>query len=129
MAETIVGTGHGVTTAEWSTNNVAAPATGTYGVVIGLSIVNGAQREPIPKNNGGTYGVIFYDETDEVELEIVSKNGATLPAQGDALTVTEGTGGGAVSTVIRVTEVGRTYAYRQLKKFRIRGTKWAELGA
>ncbi len=84
MADAIVGTGHGLTTAEWSTSG----AGNAVGIITGYTNVATADKESIPNQAGGEAGVLFYNKGRRLEVEALIKNAQTAPAIGASVTVT-----------------------------------------
>ena len=94
MADAIVGTGHGLTTAEWSTSG----ASHAVGIITGWTNIPTAEKEPIPNQAAGEAGMLFFNKGRRAEVTALIKNGQTLPAIGATITVTlPATGGGSIT--------------------------------
>ncbi len=113
MADAIVGTGHGLTTAEWSTSG----ATNAVGIITGYTKTSTADKEPIPDQAGGEAGTLFYNKGGRLEVTALLKNGQTAPAVGASVTVNLPTTAGGNFTGIVDTEpkvTGRLRAWMEV---------------
>ena len=97
MADLIKGTGHGMTTAQWSTSGM----TTTLGICTSCEVETTAEREPIPNQAGGTQARLYYDTGRTATLEILVKDGQTAPKPGDDITITlPAAGGGTLDGIV-----------------------------
>lgn len=67
--------------------------------------------------DGETYSVIFYDQTEEATIEILSKTAATIPDPGDLLTVVG-------VTDMLVIDAEEKWTAGQTKKISLTVKKW-----
>ena len=81
----------------WGTSSAG---TVTQGKILSADRTRDSKVHEQEDENGETYSLVFYDPKDEVEIEVLAKPGATIPAPGDALTV----GGVASLYVLRASE-------------------------
>lgn len=94
MADAIVGTGHNLTTAQWSTTGAST----TLGIVLSMEYEPVAESEPIPNAAAGEQGRLFFNKGKTITMECACKSGGVLPSPGDTLTLTSAVG--AVSGVV-----------------------------
>lgn len=97
MSDQIVGTGHGLTTAEWSTSG----ASHAVGIITQYESLSTSEKEPIPNQAGGDQGILFYNKGRRVRISAIIKNGQTAPAVGALVTVAlPATAGGEAASFI-----------------------------
>lgn len=97
----------------WGTSSVAITG---YGIVRNASRKRGSEKEKIADENGFTCGVVYFDHTDEVELEISCKSVMTPPTIGDDFAVFGLTG--------QVQDYSFKWDYKGVKVFTVSVTKW-----
>jgi hypothetical protein len=81
MATTKLKTG---VTAVWGASEVGDPG---YGEVQGARRRKTGSQDQFQDATGDTVGVIFFDDTDELEVSVICKSSMVLPARGAAITI------------------------------------------
>ena len=110
MADQIIGTGHGITTAEWSTGGYTV----TQGIVTSVDIEPTAEQEPIPNQAGGEAGRLLFNKGRTATVECLVKNGQAVPAPGASFTVTAAAAGGGnlVGVVVSAKFMGKLKSWQ-----------------
>ncbi|WP_448579267.1 hypothetical protein [Thermosphaera sp.] len=89
------------------------------GLVLSVSRKRNVETDSIYDHEGYTIAQIYYDEREEVELEVICKSDTTAPAAGDTLTI------GAVQFLVQDSEL--IWENRGWKKLRTRATYYPNL--
>ena len=84
----LVGSITGLTKASWGT--VGFGDSCSHGVIYKATLRRAGEDDKIFSGSGFTTGVIFFDDADEVDLELLALDSAALPARGDILAVGSG---------------------------------------
>jgi len=61
-------------TVVWGTSSAASAGTQGYGKLRRVSVRRGTQKEQLPDEDGSTCGVIYFDETDTIGMQIMCKS-------------------------------------------------------
>lgn len=109
----LIGTITGLTIASWGTGGAG---TSTLGSIYKCTVRKGGEQDKVYDGNGFTIGQIFFDGTEEIDLEILALDAAALPARGDSLTADGVTG------VVQESE--KSYGYKQWKMITVKATKF-----
>jgi len=112
----LVGTITGLTTASWGT---AGAGTSELGYIYKATHRKAGADDKVYDGNGFTIGQIFFDDTDELELEILALDAAALPARGAALTVA------GLAGVVQ--ESSYEWGYKQWKMLKVKAIKFVNL--
>ena len=76
-------------TAVWGTGGLSAQG---FGKLRSAGRSRNAQREQLPDEEGNTVGLVYFDETDELSLEVMCASSMTNPEVGDTIAVDSVTG-------------------------------------
>lgn len=98
----------------WGTSTAGTLA---QGKILSLSKKSGSKLFEQEDENGETYSVIYYDPTTEVQVEVLVKSAATIPAPGDVVTV-------AGVTDMLVLDSEQKWQAGQTKKLALNLKKW-----
>jgi hypothetical protein len=75
----------------WGTSS-AGSGLSAYGKVLSATSKSGGEVFEQKDENGETYSVVFFDDTEEITVEVLSKTAATKPARGTSLSIAGVTG-------------------------------------
>lgn len=89
------------------------------GLVRSVTRKKSGERDVIYDYEGFTIGQVFFDEKEEVSLEIICKSATAVPANGDTLTI------GSTSFLVQDTEV--MWEQRGWKKLKTNATYFPNL--
>lgn len=106
----------GYSIAVWGTSGAG---TVTEGVILRCRVAKKADKEPLPDEEGFTIGMVFFNHSDEVEVEVIAKDAAALPEQGASFTAATITG--------LVMDAELVWEYRGLKKMKVMLTRFANM--
>lgn len=112
----LIGTITGLTVASWGTSGAG---TSTLGYIYKARHIKNGADDKVYDGNGFTIGQIFFDDTDQLELEILALDAAALPDRGDALTVD--------SVVGVVQEADLEWGHKQMKMIKVKATKFVNM--
>jgi len=112
----LVGTISGLTKASWGTGGAG---TSTLGYIYKARHIKNGAEDKVYDANGFTVGQIFFDDTDQLELEILALDAAALPVRGAALTVN--------SVVGVVQESDIEWGHKQWKMLKVKATKFVNM--
>lgn len=112
----LVGTIAGLTKASWGTGGAGAS---DLGYIYKATHRKAGAEDKVYDGNGFTIGQIFFDDTDELELEILAKDSAALPARGDAMTVN------SVAGVVQ--ESSLEWGHKQWKMIKCKAVKFVNM--
>jgi len=79
-------------TVVWGSTEVATGTVAGYGIVRSASKKRDSQKEIVPDNDGAAAAVVYFDFTDDIDIEISCKSSMTVPTIGANLTVAGVTG-------------------------------------
>ncbi len=89
----------------------------TQGKILSCESKSGGKMFEQEDENGETYSVIFYDDTEEITVEVLAGEEATKPARGDEIDI-------AGVTDALVTESADKWSAGATKKMSITFKKW-----
>jgi hypothetical protein len=112
----LVGTITGLTKASWGTGGAGSS---TLGYIYKATHRKAGEQDKVYDGNGFTIGQIFFDDTDELELEILALDAAALPARGAALTVN------SVAGVVQ--ESSLEWGHKAWKMIRVKAMKFVNM--
>lgn len=88
------------------------------GVIVSASRKEGGDKLEIKDREGRVYVVIYFNDKDECEIEVIFETGVTVPSRGDAIDVC-----GVVDVL--VDEIEHVWENEKERMLKIRGTKYA----
>jgi hypothetical protein len=77
---TLIGTVAGLTVARWGTTGAGSSA---LGIVTGARRRKDGEEYKLKNGTGNTIAQLFYDSRDDVEMDIIALDNATLPNRSD----------------------------------------------
>lgn len=81
----LIGTIDGLTIASWGTGGAGASC--NLGYIYKVTLRRAGEDDKVFSGSGFTKGVIFFDDQDDVDIELLAKDAAVLPARGNVLAV------------------------------------------
>lgn len=106
----------GTATAVWGTSAVGNTS---FGIVTKASHKKASEQDKIQDVNGDTVGVIFFDQTDVLSMDVICSASATPPAVGAAITIA------GISAIVLDCDI--SWENKSTKKLTINATKWAQI--
>ena len=103
-------------TCVWGANGVSYTA---KGIVERATVATDGQLRLMPDVDGETAAVVFFDNTDTLDLQIYCSSGATKPARGEPITA-----GGITGYVLNS---AITWQAGDFQRMTIRANKWVNI--
>lgn len=129
---TLIGTISGLTKASWGTGGGAAAC--NMGFIYKLTLRRAGEDDKVFSGSGFTIGVIFFDDQDEVDIEILALDSSVLPTRGQTLEVGAGTVNLTAGTESDLTgykgvifDAEKTWEYKGWKKINVKATKFVNM--
>ena len=129
MADTdprLVGTITGLTKASWGTGSAGTIA--ALGLVYKATLRRAGEDDKVFSGSGFTIGVIFFDDSDELDVEILSLDAAALPARGGTLAIAASTDADMTAFASGIVfDAEKAWEYKGWKMITVKATKFANL--
>lgn len=133
MDPKLVGTVTGLTKASWGTGGAGASC--DHGVIYKVTLRRAGEDDKIFSGSGFTTGVIFFDDADEVDIELLALDAAALPSRGDILAVgagedvniTAGTDSDMASFKGIIFDSEKAWEYKGMKMITLKATQFVNL--
>jgi len=120
----LVGTITGLTKASWGTAGVGTSA---LGVIYKTTLKKAGEDDKVFDGSGFTLGQVFFDDQDEITLEILALDTAALPARGDVLALTSPVESDLSAWKGVVQDAEKTWGYKEWKMIKASVTKFVNM--
>jgi len=104
-------------TCDWGTSSLQAQT--NWGIVTAGSRKKTSELEEVPDESGYAVGLVYFNEKEELQVDVICKSSMSEPAVGDSITFSSGVTG-------FIKDVDLKWDNKSTKKMTVTATKYAE---